>query len=529
MQGLGQFDVIIAGGGLAGAVLADQLSARGWSVAVVERGGQAAADPPARASLAARVKARLRPGTANLFLPDRYRGRLAVHSGGESSPATIRPAVLGQGLGGSSIVYGAALGRMRRADFEADTRGPDAVGAAENRWPFGYDELLPHYRRAEAYMQVHGTPDPLDPDDDSSLPSPPPLSPRDAGLVTHLQANGCHPFRLHAAMQYRPGCSECQGVICQRGCKSDGWSRALAGAVGRPNLMLLQDHVVRHVTETEGGITATITRADGTETTLDARLAVLTAGALNTPQIIARSSPPGGGAHSPALGCYLMFHVSDMFAVFPTSTAPAQFPLKSLSIRDFYQQDGQALGEIQSMGMQPATGMIADFLKGEARGLGLGWAGPALELLRIPAMFAERLFRPAALFATILEDLPYAANRVWSAPGDDDIHISYGIADELQRRAGLMRRAIGTAFRPCRVFFLTRLAQPNLGHPLGTCRMGEDRQTSVTSRDGQVHGWDRLFVADGSLFPSSGGVNPSLTIVANALRIAQTLQSRLAS
>src|SRR5262249_1428580 len=55
----------------------------------------------------------------------------------------------------------------------------------------------------------------------------------------------------------------------------------------------------------------------------------------------------------------------------------------------------------------------------------------------------------------------------------------------------------------------------------GTCRMGTDASTSVCDARGRVHGVERLYICDGSVLPTMGGVPPTLTIMANALRIAE--------
>ena len=70
------------------------------------------------------------------------------------------------------------------------------------------------------------------------------------------------------------------------------------------------------------------------------------------------------------------------------------------------------------------------------------------------------------------------------------------------------------------MMFLTRAADPNFGHPCGTLRMGDDPSTSVVDRNCRVHEVDNLWVADASFMPTSMGVNPSLTIAANAIRVA---------
>jgi choline dehydrogenase-like flavoprotein len=67
----------------------------------------------------------------------------------------------------------------------------------------------------------------------------------------------------------------------------------------------------------------------------------------------------------------------------------------------------------------------------------------------------------------------------------------------------------------------------SLGHQVGTCRFGEDPKTSVLDLNCRAHDVDNLYVVDGSFFVSSGAVNPTLTIIANALRVGDHLLDRL--
>jgi len=66
-----------------------------------------------------------------------------------------------------------------------------------------------------------------------------------------------------------------------------------------------------------------------------------------------------------------------------------------------------------------------------------------------------------------------------------------------------------------------------VAHQVGTCRMGTDPDTSVLDVHCKAHELDNLYVVDGSFFPSNSGVNPALTIMANALRVGDHLRDRL--
>ena len=76
-------------------------------------------------------------------------------------------------------------------------------------------------------------------------------------------------------------------------------------------------------------------------------------------------------------------------------------------------------------------------------------------------------------------------------------------------------------------YFETKMPMHSLGHQVGTCKFGEDPKTSVLDLNCRAHDVDNLYVVDGSFFVSSGAVNPTLTIVANALRVGDHLLQRL--
>lgn len=514
-------DVIVLGGGLAGSMAALAVAQAGYSVGVIECGPLRPQDPETASGTLHKIKARL----AGRTLPRQGRWPvplLRATSRGRS--ATSMPAVLGIGPGGSSAVYAAALSRYRRSDF-VPLR---LAGALPREWPFEYDELRPFYARAEGLLRVAGTRDPVDPDDDAVLRLPPPLGPRDAALVQAMQEAGLHPYRLHVGIDYRPGCSECLGEVCPRGCKADGNNSALREAVSRGTLLFADETVVRLEPETdrlrvisrEGGPAASA----GADRARVARAVILAAGAMNTPLILARSSALWrDGTPPPLLGRGLMFHITDVLGLRAPGDAPNYGPQKTLGVRDLYE-----FGEVQSMGIPVGTALIASHLRGEAARLGFSRLGPGLEVLRVPAAVAARFLGKAASFATVQEDYAYPDNRVWEDAGHPGrICFSYEVPRELRERAVRSRRVIRERLRHLRPFFLNQLATPNWGHPMGTCRMGSDPAVSVTDAQGRVWGLPNVVVADASALPSSGATNPGLTVAANALRVAEALVGRL--
>jgi gluconate 2-dehydrogenase alpha chain len=137
------------------------------------------------------------------------------------------------------------------------------------------------------------------------------------------------------------------------------------------------------------------------------------------------------------------------------------------------------------------------------------------------------------------EDLPYATNRVELDAKVKDYRgvpvprLTYNqgkheqVASQFYQPlvTALLKAsgadAVSAALPESTVNSLTGANIPHGAHVMGGMRMGKDPRTSATDGTGKVHGMDNVFVADGSVFPSSGGGNPTLTILATALRNAE--------
>src|SRR5262249_4351249 len=133
--------------------------------------------------------------------------------------------------------------------------------------------------------------------------------------------------------------------------------------------------------------------------------------------------------------------------------------------------------------------------------------------------------------AWIVEALPYWQNRVIPDTNTQaGFRFEYRYPDELRARARLSRDLLTRKLRPRhRTMVLSNELNLNFGHTCGTCRFGDDPRTSVLDRSNRAHDVDNLYVVDASFFPSSGGINPSLTIAANALGAAEAMDVQLRS
>ena len=179
-----------------------------------------------------------------------------------------------------------------------------------------------------------------------------------------------------------------------------------------------------------------------------------------------------------------MFHIDNFFAVWPKRGNTPIGNSRAISTRDFYLHEGHRLGLIQSMGYEANYGTIIRFLLMQfdrSRFARFGWMK---KFLNIPALIASKLFGSADVFVAQMEVFPDPENRLLRNDDDPDVfRFRYTNAPDVMARQRVLRRAV--------------------------------RQDL-----------DNLYVADGSFMPSSLGVNPSLTIAANALRVADLIAAR---
>lgn len=499
------WDVAIVGAGMGGSALAYSLALSGRRVLIIERGA-AAIDRGAGGVDMPEGEELIRLGQ----WPDRIKGTV------DGVTSAFLPS-LGCGLGGSTLLYAAALERFQRDDFQTPADGEGRAPA----WPVPYDDMAPFYRAAEERFRVRGGFDPLQGLGDP-LRDPDPLNACDRHFFQSLRHNGMHPYRLHVADTVHPD-----------GRRMNARDAFLEPALETGNVSILTDCTVERIEANGANVTELLCRSKGHEFKVKAGVYALAAGALSTPVLMLNSASPiwpSGVANSSGMvGRNLMFHLSDFIAVWPRRGTRVRSPTKAIGLRDFYSHQGSKLGQIQSTGLTAGRGNVLHFLRGK-----LERSRPRLfrlvkPFLHIPAMLGSVLFGRATIFASIMEDYPYPENRV--VPGGDapcDIHFHYTVHEELKERIGRFRHLYRAVFARHRMAVLSSGVSLNLGHACGTCRFGDDPKTSVLDKNNRSHDISNLFVVDGSFFPSSGGTNPSLTIAANALRVGLFMASLFA-
>jgi choline dehydrogenase-like flavoprotein len=495
------WDAVIVGSGFGGAMAASQLIDAGARVLMIERG-----DWVPRGEDAWRPE-------ASLEMTPYYKKDIPYDVKGASHGPVIGGYAC---VGGPSVFYGCVSFRFRERDFDGD---PGVVAGSGAAWPFRYDELEPYYTAAERLLHIAGDDagDPTAPRRSAPFPQAPgalaPISLRVAEAAIGL---GLSPFHLPLAIDNARcvACRTCDTYACAIEAKNDVATRMIRPLVAR-GLALWTGATAVRLEEAHGRITRLHVKRDGRDEVIAADRFVLAAGAIGTPHLILASGLDARSPARAAVGRYLMRHANAMvFGFFPERPDRERRFHKQIALHDWYFGDPDAddtafgltkLGGVQQM-MTPPRELVKAHLPRGTRGV-LG-------------AFTEQLTG----LLCIAEDQPRADNGVTIDEGRRDayglprltIHHDYSARDRLAVDA-LIARARRVLARAGAIFSHTHRVK-TFSHAVGTVRMGVDPATAPLDGDCRFRGVENLWVVDGSALPMSAGVNPSLTIAANALR-----------
>ena len=505
-------DVLIVGAGAGGGALAYSLAASGKRVLLLERGGWLPREP-----------GNWDPDA--LFGPEqRYSSREPWING--ASGDTLSGSAYYH-VGGNTKVYGAALLRLRPEDFE-EHRTYDGMAPA---WPISYEDLAPHYDRAEQVYHVHGRrgADPFEPPAGSDFPHPPLAhEPRIQEIADALSAGGTRAFELPMGLRLNAddddsgpftlretfaaaGQETFDGYPDLTGLKADAEAATVRPALAHPNVQLRTNARVTKIETDASGreVTAVVADVDGVETRFTAEVFVLSAGAINSAALLLQSRserhPRGLANSSGAVGRHFMRHVSSKFYSISPGTPNESYFQKTLAINDFY-----------------FSGPEFDFPLGHIHLMGKHYGPMIARDLAISADEAAPLARDSVDWWVQTEDLPLFDNRV-AIDDADRVVLHYRDTNHLphMRLMDVMEERL----RPLGFSSFYRVAMPLyvVNHQCGTLRMGTDPSSSVLDPFCRAHDLQNLYVVDASFFPSSGASNPTLTIVANAFRVGEHL------
>lgn len=438
--------------------------------------------------------------------------------------------LLGQGAGGSSLLYGAALERFFPEDFTPlDYLNKDPKANVKN-WPFDYSQIEDSYKEAERLYQVHGGVDPLRSRYQNSELQVAEFTKEGQRLYQYLQNQQLHPYRLPVGHKPRSQsvCQGCQAFICSCDDKADALQVAIKPALQNGRTYLLSDTEVLKLTASSDRVKSLLLKKGSELIELKAKNYVLAAGALNTPKILLNSNTHywkrGLANESGLIGHFFCRHFMDLLMIDRFCGSEEFLYEKEIAFNDFYFYQNMKLGTVQSLGNPPSV-PTSLFELYQEKGLSPSlWDKLYYQVVnKLGKRIMGKYFSEKLCLAIIMEDSSYFENQVY-VKANSQLAFKYQISDFDSKRVYTMRELIKKKFSD-RNPILHKQAENNqrLAHASGTCRMGEDPKKSVVDKNNRVHGVENLFIVDASFFPSSAGINPALTLAANALRLSKII------
>jgi choline dehydrogenase-like flavoprotein len=519
------FDVVIVGSGVSGALIANQLADAGIRTAIVEAGPRTD-----RQESLIRFRSGRHPFANNEWAPQTAGTDLSYFI--QTGPVAFA-GLYERRVGGSTWHWAGACPRLLPNDFAI--RSLYGVGVD---WPITYDDLEPWYLEAEHQLGVAGdsTADYGSPRS-GDFPMPPiPFASGDAMFVAAGEKLGLPvvmtPQAKNSVDNYmgRPQCcgSGTCSPICPIQARYDATTHIdMAEAKG---VVVFENSVVYRIDLDDAGLARGVTfrRPDLTEDSLTCRLLIVAANAVETPKLLLMSAgdraPNGVANSSDQVGRNLADHIAvSSCAVSDVPYAGSRGPLEIAGIdavRDGDFRRERAAFRIQVLN---TAGSPRDYARAY---INAGYAGSEIaDLVRHSA--------PRSIcLSAIIEQLPDPENRVTvhatevDAIGIPRPQIHYSIDDYTQRgieaAQEINRQVLEAAGGKDPQAYSTPASSC---HIMGTTRMGTDPGTSVTDGYGRSHDHSNLFIAGSGLFPSGGAANPTITISALALRTADYIIS----
>ena len=508
------YDIIIIGTGAGGGTLAYRLAPSGKRILLLERGGYL---PREKDNWSSRA----------VFIDSKYKAKVSWR---DKHGNAFHPGIH-YCVGGNTKVYGAALLRFRKQDFGEVKH----FGGISPEWPLQYEDLEPYYTMAEHLYHVHGQrgEDPTEPP--ASAPyrfKPVRHEPRIQQLHDDWIRLGRQPFHLPIAVRLDEDnpeqsacirCETCDGFPCLLNAKSDAQVTCVDPALQHPNVTLLTHALATRLETSPSGREITKVRVErqGVQEEYSADIVVVACGAINTAALLLRSAneahPNGLANSSDVVGRHYMCHNNSVLLALSKQPNPTIFQ-KTIGLNDFYFGSDDwdyPMGHISMVGKQD------------------------LEMLRLgappfaPGLALDAVAKRSLDFWLTSEDLPDPDNRVMvNAQGDITLHYTDNNLEGHKRLAAKLKDMLAKLgcerhLVPSHLYLGKKIPIAGTAHQSGTVRLGRDPKSSALDVNCKAHDVENLYVVDASFFVSSNAVNPSLTIMANALRVGDHLLERL--
>jgi choline dehydrogenase-like flavoprotein len=561
------FDAIVIGSGAGGGTLALHLAQAGKKILILERGPFMPQE-------------KLNWDTSAVFLANRYHTK-ETWQDKDGKPLHPQQAYF---VGGQTKVYGAALFRMRAEDFGVihhkggiSPAWPITYADMEPFYCQAEDLFHVHGDLGTAPSVPGGYGSSFDPTEPfHSIKYPYPAftnEPRMQTIEDDVRKLGIHTFPIPLGLKRNEAnplaskcvrCDTCDGYPCLIHAKSDADINCIRQIMHWPNVTLMTNsRVTRLLTNSSGSAVTAVevihsgtdaASKNGSTATYSAGIFAVCAGAINSAVILLASAndkhPTGLANSSDQVGRNFMYHQADALLALGSQGNEDSYT-KTWGTNDFYFKDSDPAYPFPLGQVQPVGSFHHEMMKGDA---------PPLT----PGLVLEEMKEHAVPWWLTTEDLPDPENRVtvhnatpltvenWQPgmggphPAGDTGHTneSEPVTDSAPMRIQLSytpnnvesfnrlkdrwvdtlkRAGHATTSVPLHAYFKKRIPLEGVGHQNGTCRMGTDPATSVLDVHCKAHDLDNLYVVDASCFVSASAVNPSLTIIANAIRVANHL------
>jgi len=538
------FDVCVIGTGAGGGVMIQELTAAGFRVVALQRGPMLTPNDFVDDELKVMIRdALFSPNQLETFRPN------------DATPTiTGRFNATADCVGGTMTHWSAWSWRFRPDEFRVLSAEGAVAGASLADWPFPYDEIEPFYEKAEWDFGVSGSgyANPFGAPRKKDYPNPPhPERVSSRRFARGAEKLGYHPFPLPVAINSRayggrPQCmygGACYGFGCPVHAKATSLSVCIPKAQATGKLDLRYNVVAREITVGKDGRARSVRYLDaaGKEHEVSAKQIVVSGNSIGSSHLLLMSksgSFPQGLANSSGLvGKNLTFHIVPAVGFTIDEPALGVTGINGhVAVDDLHPSDakrgfirGGVIGEPNA---GTATPMFYWALAGAGAPMARSFGAPLKKFLKN--------FPRAILLAGVLEDLPMESNRVdldptvkdrfglpvprithGQHPNDLAMHRWYQqqLLD-IAEAAGATEKWISKVPGFTLIDETTPMNGGHVGHFMGTCRMGADAKSSVLDKWCRTHDVPNLWVVDGSCFPTSGGYNPTLTILANAYRVA---------
>ena len=530
-------DFVVVGSGAAGGVLAKELAEAGFDVVVLEQGPYYRSTSFTHDEVDVLLNGAFTGSNADY--PATFRKTEDEEARGRG-PGSFPVLLYAKMVGGSSVHFTANYWRFRPIDFrERSVLGPiSGTGFAD--WPITYDDLEPYYTKVDWEVGVSGAPGPYDPPRSRPFPMPP-LPVKSSGVLFErgARAIGLSPQPAPMAIlsrshNGRPACRHC-GFCAIFGCEWNAKSSTLASMI--PAALATErceirprSAVFRLETDRRGRVTEVrYYDREGRERAQRARAVVVAANGAETPRLLLQSESerfPDGLANSSGLvGKYLMFNgLSSATGLFDRPLNEHKSVQVTRIAMDHYDTDPER-------GFYGGGGLDARWFKYPIMfGLGAGLPPDAPTWGREYKEMLGRYFNYTMDVAGHSTSLPLETNNISLDPNVTDgwgrpaIRVTYrdhpddlAIARFFQDKAKDILDAAGAE----EVWASPVREQEGGAHLLGTCRMGEDPDSSVIDPHHRTHDVPNLFLCDGSSLVTGGRGQPTMTIQALAFRAAE--------